>query len=305
MPAEAVIRASCLWADRYQSVSASLGFQGRRRRSNPVSAEGAGGSIPALRLSAPPHIPVPGRLGRQCPANLPTLFPRGVQVRRRRHKRLPIRERTPLRSPERPHQRWSLDFVSDALWNHRRCRVLNIVDPCTRECPGPSVDTSISGKRLARYLDELAAIHGYPEELVHDNGPELTRRALFEWSQRTGVKQRFIEPGKPIQNAYVESFNGQFRDECLNEQGFANLAEARQIIEAWEATTMKCAPIPPWDIKPQRLLSNRATDRNMTHPPSPSLALPFPSWHKYQPLYSPYLWHYLRGTVTCTRAGLR
>ena len=135
--------------------------------------------------------------------------------------------------PERPHQRWSLDFVSDALWDHRRCRVLNIVDPCTRECPGQSVDTSLSGKRLARYLDELAAIHGYPEELVHDNGPELTSRAMFEWSQRTGVKQRFIEPGKPIQNAYVESFNGQFRDECLNEHGFANLAEARQIIEAW------------------------------------------------------------------------
>ena len=123
--------------------------------------------------------------------------------------------------------------MSDALWDHRRCRVLNIVDPCTRECPGPIVDTSISGKRLARYLDELAAIHGYPEELVHDNGPELTSRALFEWSQRTGVKQCFIEPGKPIQNAYVESFNGQFRDECLNEHGFANLAEARQIIEAW------------------------------------------------------------------------
>ncbi len=97
----------------------------------------------------------------------------------------------------------------------------------------PIVDFSISGKRLARYLDQLAIIHGYPDELVHDNGPELTSRAMFEWSHKTGVKLRFIQPGKPTQNAYVESFNGKFRDECLNENWFASIHEARKIIEAW------------------------------------------------------------------------
>lgn len=157
----------------------------------------------------------------------------GLRVRRRRRKRLPPRDRIPLQAAERPNQRWSLDFVSDALWNYRRFRVLNIVDDCTRGGPGQIVDFSISGKRLARYLDELAAIHGYPEELVHDNGPELTSRAMFEWSQRTGVRLRFIQPGKPTRNAYVESFNGKFRDECLNENWFAGLAEARRTIEAW------------------------------------------------------------------------
>ena len=157
----------------------------------------------------------------------------GLQVRRRKRKRLPARDRIPLEAAMCPNQRWSLDFVSDALWNYRRFRVLNIVDDCTRESPGQIVDFSISGERLARYLDGLAQLHGYPEELVHDNGPELTSRAMFEWSQRTGVRLRFIQPGKPTQNAYVESFNGKFRDECLNEKWFASLAEARRIIEEW------------------------------------------------------------------------
>jgi putative transposase len=156
-----------------------------------------------------------------------------LQVPRRRRKRLSPRDRTPLDAAERANQRWSLDFVSDALWNHRRFRVLNIVDDFTRECPGQIIDTSISGVRLARFLDELASTHGLPKEIVLDNGPELTSKAMFLWSQRTGVALRFIDPGKPIQNAYVESFNGKFRDECLNEHWFASLADARQTINAW------------------------------------------------------------------------
>jgi putative transposase len=156
-----------------------------------------------------------------------------LQVRRRKRKRLPPRERIALAVPDRVNQRWSLDFVSDALWNDRRFRVLNIVDDFSRECPGQIVDTSISGARLARFLDELAVRYGLPQEIVMDNGPELTSRAMFEWSRRTGVALRFIEPGKPIQNAYVESFNGKFRDECLDENWFVNLADARRTIEAW------------------------------------------------------------------------
>jgi len=154
----------------------------------------------------------------------------GLQVRRRRRKRLAPRPHVPLVPPAAPNQRWSLDFMSDQLANGRRFRVLNIVDDLTRVCPGQIVDFSISGARLARFLDELNPL---PDEIVLDNGPELTSKAMFLWSQRTGVKLSFIQPGKPIQNAFVESFNGRFRDTCLNEHWFTSIQEARRVIAAW------------------------------------------------------------------------
>jgi len=157
----------------------------------------------------------------------------GLQVRTRKRRKLPRRDRMPAVVPIRPLQRWSLDFMSDQLATCRRFRVLNIVDDHTRECPGQIVDFSISGERLARYLDDLALIHGLPEEIVLDNGPEGTSKAMFDWSERTGVALRFIEPGKPVQNAFVESFNGRFRDECLNQHWFRSLRHAREEIEAW------------------------------------------------------------------------
>lgn len=157
----------------------------------------------------------------------------GLAVRTRKRRRLAGRERVPLAVPERPNQRWSLDFVSDSLCSGRRFRVLNIVDDFSRECPGQLVDVSISGERLARFLDHLAVFHGLPEEIVMDNGPEMTSKAMFLWSLKTGVRLRFIQPGKPMQNGFVESFNGRFRDECLNEHWFTSLAEARRLIEAW------------------------------------------------------------------------
>ncbi len=130
---------------------------------------------------------------------------------------------------EKAAQRWSLDFVSDQLTDHRRFRVLNVVDEFSRFCPGQIVDLSISGERLVRFLDGF----GLPEEIVMDNGPELTSKAMFDWSERTGVRLRFIEPGKPVQNAFVESFNGRFRDECLNLHWFKSLAHARAKIGVW------------------------------------------------------------------------
>lgn len=157
----------------------------------------------------------------------------GLQVRRRKRCRLPRRDRVPLSAPARPMERWSLDFMSDQLASGRRFRILNIVDDCSRECPGQIVDLSISGERLARFLDDPATVRGLPETLVMDNGPELTSRAMFEWSRRIDVGLHFIEPGKPVQNAFVESFNGRFRDECLNEEWFTSLAHARTAIEAW------------------------------------------------------------------------
>lgn len=157
----------------------------------------------------------------------------GLQVRTKKRRKLPRRDRVAPRVPERPMQRWSLDFVSDQLADCRRFRVLNIVDDHSRFCPGQIVDVSISGVRMARYLDDLALLHGLPEEIVLDNGPEGTSRAMFDWSERTGVRLRFIEPGKPVQNAFVESLNGKLRDECLNLHWFRSLRHARDEIERW------------------------------------------------------------------------
>lgn len=157
----------------------------------------------------------------------------GLQVRTKKRRKLPRRDRVPIQVPERPMQRWSLDFMGDQLADYRRFRILNIVDDHSKICPGQIVDLSIPGARVARFLDDLALLHGLPEEIVLDNGPEGTSRAMFEWSQKTGVRLRFIEPGKPVQNAFVESFNGRFRDECLNQHWFRSIGHARQKIALW------------------------------------------------------------------------
>jgi len=157
----------------------------------------------------------------------------GLQVRTKKRRKLPRRDRVAPTVPERPMQRWSLDFVSDQLADCRRFRVLNIVDDHSRFCPGQIVDVSIPGARVARFLDDLAQRVGLPEEIILDNGPEGTSKAMFDWSERTGVSLRFIEPGKPVQNAFVESFNGKFRDECLNLHWFRSIRHAREEIGRW------------------------------------------------------------------------
>jgi putative transposase len=156
----------------------------------------------------------------------------GLQVRTKRRKKL-NRPRVPMPVPDRVNERWSLDFVSDQLANGRRFRVLNVVDDFSRECVLQVVDFSLCGQRLARELDRLAEQRALPKTIVCDNGPELTSKALFFWSQRTNVKLHFIQPGKPTQNAFVESFNGKFREYCLNLHWFASLADARSKIDAW------------------------------------------------------------------------
>lgn len=156
----------------------------------------------------------------------------GMQVRTKKRKKL-VRPRIPLELPTAANQRWSLDFVHDQLADSRRIKVLNIVDDYSRVCVGQLVDFSISGARMARCLDDLAQTRGLPRRIVMDNGPEMTSKAMFMWSQRTGVKLHFIQPGKPTQNAFVESFNGRFRDGCLNQQWFQTLEDARQIVEDW------------------------------------------------------------------------
>ena len=156
-----------------------------------------------------------------------------LQVRRKRRKRLPTRDRVPLSQLDGLNQRWSMDFMSDQLATGRRLRILNVVEDYSRECLGQLVDVSISGERVSRFRERLVVDRGRPQAIVVDNGPEFTSRALFLWAQGTGVHLRFIQPGKPIQNALVESFNGKFRDACLNEHWFLDLAEAQRRIEAW------------------------------------------------------------------------
>lgn len=156
----------------------------------------------------------------------------GLMVRKRKRKRI-ARLARPADRPTRLNQRWSMDFVSDALANGDRFRVFNLVDDFSREALAMEVDKSLPALRVIRILDLVAEERGYPDVLVCDNGPEFISAALDQWAYQHGVKLHFIRPGKPVENCFVESFNGKFRDECLNEHWFVGLDEARQIIAAW------------------------------------------------------------------------
>src|SRR3954464_586581 len=166
----------------------------------------------------------------------------GLQVRRRRRKRLTRGERVPLPAPAQRRERWSMDFTLDTLADGRAFRTLNIVDDYTRECVAIEVDRSLPGLRVARVLDRLHATVGLPQTIVVDNGPEFAGRTLDAWAYARAVTLRFIRPGKPIENAYIESFNGKFRDECLNEHWFVNLVDAKETIERWRVDYNGAAP---------------------------------------------------------------
>ena len=157
----------------------------------------------------------------------------GLAMRIRQRRR--IRWVGPASKPRasRPNEKWSMDFVSDCVSTGRVIRMLTVVDDCTRECPAIEVDTSLGGLRVRRVLDRIASERGLPEAIVLDNGPEFRGRALAAWSEERGVRLEFIQPGKPVQNAYAESFNGRLRDECLNANWFTSLKDARRKIESW------------------------------------------------------------------------
>lgn len=157
----------------------------------------------------------------------------GLQVRRRKRKRCTGSLRQPLPAPKAANQTWSLDFMSDTLASGRKLRTLNIVDDHTRECLAIEVDTSLPGMRVVRVLERIVGERGRPRQIRTDNGPEFAGRTLDQWCFAHGVEQHFIQPGKPMQNGYIESFNGKFRDECLNESWFVSLADARRTIEKW------------------------------------------------------------------------
>ena len=134
---------------------------------------------------------------------------------------------------ERINQHWSMDFVSDSLHNGRRIRILTVVDDLSKECPVLEVDHSLTGQRVTRVLDRVSLTRGLPDVITVDNGPEFVSKAVDAWAYANGVKLHFIQPGKPTQNAYIESFNGKFRDECLNEHVFTSLHDAQHKIETW------------------------------------------------------------------------
>jgi putative transposase len=157
----------------------------------------------------------------------------GLAMRIRQRRRIRWNGVATRKAVTRANERWSMDFVSDCVSTGKVIRMLTIVDDCTRECPAIEVDTSLGGLRVRRVLDRIALQRGLPSAIVVDNGPEFRGRALAAWSAERGVTLQFIQPGKPVQNAYVESFNGRLRDECLNANWFTSLSDARRKIETW------------------------------------------------------------------------
>jgi putative transposase len=164
-----------------------------------------------------------------------------LQVRRRRRKKIPVSEPQPLIRPGSPNEVWSMDFVFDRIASGRVIKSLVIVDDATHESVAIVVEHSMGGNQLTRFLDEVCARRGKPAVIRTDNGPEFVGKAMLNWAYRSGVSLKLIEPGKPNQNAYVESFNGRLRDECLNENWFTSIAHAKVVIEDWR-----------WDYNEQR-----------------------------------------------------
>ena len=156
-----------------------------------------------------------------------------LMVRKRGGRKRALGTRTPMPVAALPNDRWSLDFVSDQFVSGRRFRILGIYDDCTRECLATVADVSLSGRRVARELDLLITARGKPKTIVSDNGTELTSNAILAWAADTRVDWHYIDPGKPVQNAFIESFNGRLRDEFLNETLFTSLMQARLALEEW------------------------------------------------------------------------
>jgi putative transposase len=157
----------------------------------------------------------------------------GLAMRRRKSKRFRAEARVPMALPTRANQMWTMDFTRDSLASGRKFRTLNLMDGNTREALWIEVDTSLPGLRVVQVLEWVAQGRGLPEAIQVDNGPEFISRVVDQWAYANGVALHFIDPGKPVQNAFIESFNGKFRDECLNQNWHTSLEDARRTIEAW------------------------------------------------------------------------
>jgi putative transposase len=195
----------------------------------------------------------------------------GLAVRRRRKRHGVAVDREPLLLPSGPNQIWSMDFVFDALASGRRIKCLTIVDDFTKEAVDVAVDQSIGGLYVTRLLDRAALFRGYPQAIRTDQGPEFTGKALDQWAYTHGVTLKLIQAGKPTQNAYIESFNGKFRDECLNDHWFTSLAHARAIIGNWRRDYN--------EHRPHSALAYQTpaevAAQHRQQPPSPANGIPF------------------------------
>jgi putative transposase len=191
-----------------------------------------------------------------------------LAVRRRKKVKRPPNERVPLQIARKVNDVWSMDFVSDSLSNGRRIKCLTVADDFSHECVDIAVDFGISGQYVTRLLDQAAIFRGYPIAVRTDNGPEFTSRAFLAWTTLHGIRHILIQPGRPMQNGYIESFNGKFRDECLNEQWFQSLPQARDCIAEWRKDYNEVRPhsslgrIPPAQFAQQQRIQIFATDSN-------------------------------------------
>ena len=191
-----------------------------------------------------------------------------LAVRRRKKVKRPPNERVPLQIARKVNDVWSMDFVSDSLSNGRRIKCLTVADDFSHECVDIAVDFGISGQYVTRLLDQAAIFRGYPVAVRTDNGPEFTSRAFLAWTTLHGIRHILIQPGRPMQNGYIESFNGKFRDECLNEQWFQSLPQARDCIAEWRKDYNEVRPhsslgrIPPAQFAQQQRIQIFATDSN-------------------------------------------
>jgi len=166
----------------------------------------------------------------------------GLSLRNKRRRKRYAGLRVIQPAPSKPQQRWSMDFMADQLMDGRRLRLLNIVDDFSRECIAIEADRSLTGHRVVSVLERIAQTRGLPESIVCDNGTEFTSRVLDDWAHRFGLKLQFIRPGKPVENAFIESFNGKCRDECLNEHLFFSIEDARNKLEAWREDYNRLRP---------------------------------------------------------------
>ena len=201
-----------------------------------------------------------------------------LAVRKRAKAKRPVGARTPLVAASHVNATWSMDFVSDSLCNGRRLKCLTVADDFSHECVDIAVDFGIGGEYVTRLLDQAARFRGYPQAVRTDNGPEFTSRAFLDWAKRHGIKHILIEPGAPTQNGYIESFNGKFRDECLNEHWFETLAQARVVIRDWVQDYNEVRPHSSIGRMPPRCFARfhrqHAGDESSTS--TAALAIPLP-----------------------------
>ena len=195
-----------------------------------------------------------------------------LSVRKRKKRKRPVDARLPLLQAQVPNEVWSMDFVSDSLANGRRLKCFAVVDDFSRESVVLDVHYGISGQYVTRLLDQAALFRGYPKAIRTDNGPEFTSRAFMAWALLHGITHLLIQPGRPMQNGYIESFNGKFRDECLNEHWFETLSQAKETIAAWRKDYNEvrphssCGRIPPACFAAQHRQREENTTKNHHKP---------------------------------------